>query len=81
MGKLIEFAANIYVLLFLVRWVVEGLLSQYQNSGWFLRIKDVTNPVLNIARRYLPTMQGFDFSYIVSILAIKVIAKLIVVIL
>jgi len=76
MGWLIEKAATIYILVLIGRWFIEFLLPQYVNTGWFLKIKDFTEPLLNMIRNVIPRLGNFDVSYIVAIIGIRVASKL-----
>ncbi|MBF0430660.1 MAG: YggT family protein [Fibrobacteria bacterium] len=78
---LLKWAVNIYIIILITRWVVEGFFPQYTNTGWFLRIKDVTEPLLEKIRGLVPAYNGFDFSYIIAIAGLKLLSLIIIAIL
>jgi uncharacterized protein YggT (Ycf19 family) len=81
MSSLLNFLANLYVAILIVRWAIETFITQYQNTGWFLKLRDITEPVLITIRKIIPPFRGIDFSYLIAIVAVKLLAKLLIVLL
>jgi len=80
LDRLISGVSTLYVLVLIGRWVVETFMSQHQNSGWFLMIRDITEPILATIRKLVPSFNGIDFSYLIGIIAVKILAKLLMII-
>ncbi|MFC1585838.1 YggT family protein [Fibrobacterota bacterium] len=78
---LLDWSANLYIVILIGRWVIETFITQYQNTGWFLKIKDITEPVLEAIRKLVPPYKGIDFSYLIAIIGVKVVVKLLIAIL
>jgi uncharacterized protein YggT (Ycf19 family) len=74
----LDLSATIYIIILIVRWVIEMFLTQYQNTGWFLKLRDLTEPLLAFIRKIVPSFQGIDFSYIIAIIGVKAVAKLLI---
>lgn len=77
-AKLIDLITTLYACLFVARWVIDTFFQQQQATGWYLKIKDATEPVLSWVRQLIPPFKGFDFTYIIVIVGIKLIARLLI---
>ena len=75
---LLDWAAVAYIIILIVRWAVEAFFHQHQNTGWFLKIKDLTEPLLDVIRKMVPPYKGVDFSYIIAIFAVRVISWIVI---
>jgi len=80
-GNILEWMANVYAVLFIARWLIEMLFVQQTNSGWFLTLRDVTNPLLEAVRKAVPPFNGIDFSYLICIVGVGILGRIINVIL
>jgi uncharacterized protein YggT (Ycf19 family) len=78
MISLIHLISWVLIIILVTRWVVSGILTQYENTGWYLQIKDATEPLLAGIRKLVPSFAGFDFSYIIAIVAIRLAAKVLI---
>ena len=76
MDWIIDKAATLYILIIVARWLIELVTPQYVNTGWFLKIKDITEPLLKMIRNLIPRLGNFDFSYIVAIIGIRLTSNL-----
>jgi uncharacterized protein YggT (Ycf19 family) len=76
MDFIIQAAANAYIVVLLIRWLGETLLPMLSEQSWFEKIVQVTEPVLTGVRKVLPTLGGWDFSYLATIVGIHLIAKI-----
>ena len=77
MNWFINLATNAYILVLISRWLIELIMPQYENTGWFLKIKDITEPLLNMIRNMVPKLGNFDISYIVAIIGIRISSNII----
>ncbi len=70
-------ALNFYVVLLLIR----VLLTWFPSIDWsrspFSLLSSLTDPYLNIFRRFIPTLGPIDISPIIAIFAIQILAGLI----
>jgi YggT family protein len=68
---------NIYSLLILIR----VLLTWFPNVEWFSPpfswLSQITDPYLNLFRSLLPPLGGIDFSPMLAIFALSIIARLV----
>ena len=74
-AKLIDLITTLYSLAFVVRWVIQSFLPQYEATGWFLKLKDVTEPVVQFIRKIVPPLKGIDFTYLIAVVGVKLIAN------
>ena len=67
---------NIYMLLLVIRI----LLSWFQTVSWMDQLASVlspiTDPYLNIFRSFIPPMGGLDFSPVLAIFVLQLVAQL-----
>ncbi len=65
---------TLYMMLLLVRWAATYLQLDLYNPRlrW---IKTSTDPLLNLIRRYVPTLGPFDFSIFLALLAVFVLRE------
>jgi len=67
---------NIYMVLMFVRI----LLSWFPNINWydppFSVVSQLTDPYLNLFRSFIPPLGGMDFSPIIAIFALQIVAQL-----
>lgn len=67
---------NIYLILLFIRI----LLSWFQTAGWAQQVLSflgpITDPYLNIFRSFIPPLGGIDFSPILAIIVLNVVAAL-----
>ena len=78
---LISLAANIYVIILIARWVIEMALPQFVNTGWFLKVRDITEPLLEWIRKLVPPVKGIDFSYLIAVIGVTLTSRIIIMIL
>jgi|GEM_PF-6041078 len=69
---LIDTAGDVLIIVLIFRWVVESFIVEWQATPWFLKIRNITEPLLAFCRKSVPPVQGIDLSYIVAILGVKV---------
>ncbi len=73
--NLLDFLATLYVIVLILRWLVQTFIPQYQNTGWFLKVKDITEPLLAAIRKIIPPYKGIDFSYLIAVLGVLILTK------
>ncbi len=78
MSFLLNNLITFYCLLLIARWVVENFLTDYEATGWFLKIKDFTNPVVNLVDKLIPSFNGISFTYIIAIVGVKLAGNMVV---
>ncbi len=76
--NLLDFLATLYVIVLIFRWLVKTFIPQYQNTGWFLKVKDITEPLLVAIRKIIPPYKGIDFSYLIAVLGVLILTKLLI---
>ena len=78
---LLDWAASLYMIVLLVRFVVERFLPQYHSTDWLAKIRDVTEPLLGAIRKAVPPFQGIDFAYLIAIVVVRIGSWLVIAIL
>ncbi|MFO7956276.1 MAG: YggT family protein [Candidatus Brocadiia bacterium] len=67
---------RVYMLVILVRAVFSWLPERHRQNELYHFVRTITEPVLRPIRRVLPTPGGIDFSPLVAIIALQVLARL-----
>ena len=75
LDDIIDTVSLIYVVAILVRWGVSARLPQHESAPWFVRVKEATDPLLVAIRRVVPPLGGFDATYLVAVVVVRVAAK------
>ncbi|MCX8093556.1 MAG: YggT family protein [Candidatus Goldbacteria bacterium] len=79
--NLIQAIATIYIFLIIIRALMSWIKSEvlYAHSSFFAFVSVLTDPFLNLIRRFIPLIyRGFDFSTVVAIFIVEILKNAII---
>lgn len=77
MDKLINFVANAYIIIIIIRAVLSWVHhNRYQPLIRF--VYDVTEPPLRLIRQYVPNLSGLDISPVILVFAVYLLQKILI---
>jgi len=74
---IIKYLFGAYTLLLFIR-IIASWMPQLAKYSWMQLVMKMTDPYLNIFRRFIPSLGGMDLSPIVAFLALTFIEKFVI---